>query len=316
MTNATKLAACAAVIALAGCRAGEPEPVRQDTGPPDYKLDIFTGCDSEPKLAAPTVSPPPPNPARHTRIPLRGKAPKAVSILAKTSSGVPPSAPVNADGSFCIDVELVADAQNTVTLTPRSQQGCPGLSTKLTIRHQTPKTGADGGVSKPTNVAKRATVTSDPLPKEGSATNVVDGDDTSYATFQFRDLELGSNCNKAAWVKIDLGKVYTLSKIRIKWAKNAGSDYAKCFAVVTSSKPAPGKPTTTTGGAWTLQKQDKSASSSVQELTIQGDRAQWVALLMYENNSTSWDETFKLAEIEVIGQDPNAVPNPADSCNN
>ncbi|PIE19670.1 MAG: hypothetical protein CSA65_01415 [Proteobacteria bacterium] len=56
------------------------------------------------------------------RQPLRGHAPGAHMLVAKGAMGLSSPVDVGDDGSFCIEVDLMPDAPNQITLTPLRYQ--------------------------------------------------------------------------------------------------------------------------------------------------------------------------------------------------
>jgi len=235
-------------------------------------------------------------------------------ITAKGGAGTAAPEAVGADGKFCVEVRLIEDAQNSITLVPLDARGCPGRSTVVSLRHKTAPS-ADAGVTTITNVAKKSPIaSSEPPDSSGILRNLNDGDTKSWAKFSFWDFDLGSSCDAATWIRIDFGKLYTVSKLKIFWAPGAGSDYATCYTVLLSKKDSPADPNPSSSD-WVVVAQESSAPGGTQTIAINPETAKSAALLMYENASTGLTETFKIAEFEVYGQDPNAVPPPPpDSC--
>jgi hypothetical protein len=306
---------------LAACRTDPPElPKFDKTGHLDtlFVPDWPASCQSAAKLAPPALDLFP-NPTTYVLQAFRGRCPGADMVSAR--AGGVSSAPVKAgtDGSFCIEVQLLADSPNTVVFQGIDPNGCPGQETQISITHRTGTKPADGGILVPTNLAKAADIGSDPKPEQGELSMVVDGDYGSYVKLSCSHTwtPWGDCGGDPVWVRVDLGKVYTITKAKAVWAAAAGNDFAKRFAFLLSSEAGPGDPSTTSG-AWKVVKEESSNGESKETLiALSPEPARWAALLMYEDNSGGLhlSETFQLAELEVWGQDPNAVPPPPpDRC--
>ena len=312
----TLLMATLLVPWLVGCTVDEPVTPKYDVQPvtdivsfPDYPV----GCPNPPTLGAPLINPPPPNPTAYAIQPIRGTCAGAADITAV--GGVATSVGTVSNGSFCIEVKLIQDALNTVILTCRDAGGCPGSPTKIQIRHKTMPT-PDAGISTPINLAKAQPVTSDVKPDEGVLSYIVDGDAKSYVKLSFWDIWDTGQCDACTWVKVDLGKVYKINKLRIKWGPAAGSDYAVCYKILLSPNSAPADPSCKTNADWSTIVDETQGILYTKDITgFTPLSARWASLLMYENGSSGWTEAFHLAEFEVWGTDPNATPPPApDKC--
>jgi hypothetical protein len=301
-----------------GCTA-EPPPtmVYDQGGKPDVyaKPDSPVGCPSPPTLGAPIVEQYP-NPTAYALQPFRGSAPGADLITARGGVGSAAPVKVGSDGKFCIEVTLLPDSPNSVVFSPLDANGCPGRETVVSIMHKS-VAKADAGVSSIINVAKNAPVTSKTSAEEGALGNLVDGDKNSGAKFSFSDWwdPTGAECDENTWIRIDLGKSYTVSKLKVVWGPNVGSDYGQCYALLLSAKASPVDPDPAQASDWTVVKQDSAGDASELIVPLSPQSARWAALVLYENGSTGISETFRVAELEVWGQDPNATPPaPPDRC--
>lgn len=316
----------ALLLALGGCSADDPDKIRLDSG---ERQDILppvpdgpANCQSEDPLTAPILDPGyPPTETPHLSIPLRGIAPMAHTLVAQGPSGASSPVSVSNDGRFCIDVDLLPDIENRITLIPYSEGGCPGKTVQVSVRQIT-STRQDAGPSATVqNVAHNAVVTTGGEGHEfkvGSAALLVDGDTSSYAQISMTDWDVNGSCDAFVWVKLDLGKVYTVTKVLLRWAARAVDEktYATCFAVLLSPKESPVDPSTSHGD-WVTVKDEKEGGAQDATLVFSPERARWAAVLLYEDDAARLlqKEIFDLAEIEVMGQDPDAVPvPPQDSC--
>lgn len=309
-------------LALGGCLASDPPQRVWDGGvaPDSFIMPDATvqSCPTIPVLDAPVVGSYP-NPTGQLSQPLRGRAIGATSIVAQGPLGAGTPSSVSADGSFCVEVPLQPDQPNTVKLVPIDQHGCPGRAATLTLTHKaTPTDSSGSGGATVRNVAQGRPVTTSTSPDEGKRGMINDGDPKSYAKFSFHDWEVSTSCNNGyVWLKLDLGTSYVVSKIKLRYPPQVGGDWAKGYAVLLSSKAAPPKPDTSKIYEWDTVKKTCSASSGTQEISIAPRAARWVAVLLYENDAGSWtfNEAFKIAEVEVWGQDQNATPAPTqDRC--
>jgi hypothetical protein len=315
----TALVAGPVLLLLASCTAKDPQTPKYDTQPPrdlviapDY---VPPGCPNPPTLAPPLLNPAAPAVTSYATQPLRGTCAAPGGNITSSGGVATASAPVGSGGSFCIEVRLIQDALNTLNLTCVDNRGCPGSPKKIQITHKTLST-VDSGISSPVNLARGQPITSLATPDSGRLGYVVDGDTKSQAVFSFWDIELSGKCDRCTWVKVDLGKVYTINKFRIYWGPQAGSNYAICYTLLLSSKAAPANPDCSSNIDWKAVVQETSGVYQSKDITsFAAEGARWAALLMYENASSGLSETFHLAELEVWGQDPNATPpQPPERC--
>ena len=125
----------ALILALGGCSAGEPpykEPtdgpvlIYQDAGPEDLS------CSEQTPLAPPQVVNLPASTDQLMQ-PVRGYAPGAEFILARSGAGESRPVPVGLDGRFCIEVALIPNQENQISLTAISEgAGCRGQEQVVT----------------------------------------------------------------------------------------------------------------------------------------------------------------------------------------
>ncbi|MFH1131560.1 MAG: discoidin domain-containing protein [Pseudomonadota bacterium] len=304
-------------VLATGCRAEPPPPnyldgtIQDQYVSPDFPQD----CPSPPLLQAPILDQHP-NSTSYALQPFRGTAQGASFISAKSSAGAAAPQTVGSDGKFCIEVRLIEDAQNTVTFTPLDARGCPGQTVQVSIFHKTVPNQDAGATSEPFNVALNAPISANPAAGNGtSAEKVVDGDQFTWASFSFTEIDLSGKCDKYGWLQVDLGKTYTISKFIIRWPPTVGTNYARCYTILLSNSTAPGDPDPTNGYDWIVAKEETVGNAQTQTITIPPESARIAALLYFENGSSGWIETFHVAEFEVWGQDPDVVPPPPpDRC--
>lgn len=312
------LASLFSIISILGCHAAEPPDTFHDQGIPDVAVtpDLPNGCENVTPLAAPTVSTYP-NPTNNALQAFRGTAPGATLITAKSSAGEASPQSVDSLGNFCIETRLIEDAPNTVTFIALDSNGCPGDKKVVSINHV--KLADDAGVSSaPANVALQQPITSDNAIDQSDLQTINDGDDSSWTEISFWDFDITSTCDKFSWVRIDLGKIYTVSAAKIRWDSSATGQYATCYTVLLSASASPSAPDPTSTD-WTVAFQTQSATNGEQNIAITPKSARFAALLLYENAQTDLDlqESFYLAEFEVWGQDPDITPPPPpDRCSN
>ncbi len=306
----------AMALATATCTVDEPETPKYDfkvvsdmVPVPDYP----PGCPKVSPLMAPKLDQYP-NPTAYGKQPFRGVCPKAATVTATGGAGTA-TATVGSKGKFCIEVTLILDAPNTVKFQCLDGQGCPGPATTISLKHKSaPK--SDAGITVPINLAKNQPITAQPAPKSGSAKSIVDGKAGSFASFEFwdRDIIGSGTCDNCAWIKVDLGKTYTVSEFKISW--HSQKNYATCYTILTSSSAAPASPLCEKANVgWKVHKQEKVGDYKPQVIKINPVAARWAALLLYENESSGMYEHLDIDEFEVWGQDPDATPTPpADKC--
>ncbi len=304
-------------ILSAGCKLTEPGDVGFDTGQSrDGKspVDKDISCDGTAALSAPKPSPTPPAQYAYKILPIRGSAVGASHVGAEATSGSSKLTSVGSSGMFCIEVDLVKGT-NSIKLYGLNKNGCQGKMSQPYAVTYTPIASPDAGSVKPANQAKGKPISSNSTLKSGSLSNVNDGSATTQATFSFSDIEITTTCNQCAWVKIDLGKAYTLTQFRIKWGANAGTDYGKWFTILTAKSTPAKNPDCSTNAGWTVTHNQKAGGPNPKPIIVQPVAARYAVLQMCENNGTGTSETFKLAEFEAWGVDLGATTPPLpDRC--
>jgi hypothetical protein len=280
-------------------------------------LDFPSGCTPITTLRSPTLDTFP-NPTTYASQAFRGNALGASMVLARV--GAYATQPVKVEpgtGRFCLEVTLLPDSSNSVTFTPLDNNGCPGHDTIITITHKT-ALHHDSGITTPVNVALKQPITSlDPPDSGGILQNLNDGDENTFVVFSFYDWYMTETCDKFSWIRIDLGKVYTVSKLKVRWAPSAGDEYAQCYTVMLSGQDTVGDPDPSPGNGWVIPSNGAVTNGVAgdQTIVITPQSARWAALLLYEDGASGLREVFQVAEVEVWGQDPNAVPPPPpDRC--
>lgn len=318
------LPALLGVSILASCTAETPPTVRFDTI--TDRKDLFPptpdgppSCPDPPVLPAPVVNANTPTLTAQLRQPIRGSAPGAAQIIATTAIGNSKPALVDGSGSFCIEVDLVPDSPNQIVLTAMTSNSCFGPPTQLSITHRSAPKADAGGPTTPQNLALAAVVTSKDAPKTGSLGALADGDPSSWAQFEMWDPEVSEDCaNRYTWVRFDFGKAYTVSRFKLRWGPLATSEktYGKCVTLLLSAKTSPVDPDPKSPD-WIVAKLLTDGDDQAQDLTVNPQSARWGAVLLHENGASNilGYETFDVSEIEIWGQDPNAVPPPPpDTC--
>ena len=295
-----------------GCTAGDPPRKNQDSGIDIATLDMPPGCTGAPLLPAPVIDN---HPAVTNQLsqPFRGRAQGATSVVVSAADISSPASVDPNTGRFCIEANLFPDAVNTVRFFPRTADGCLGNTRDTTITHETSM--VDGGVGPQVlNLAKNQLVTSSTAPDEGELIDVVDEDPNTHVRLDFWDIIDTGACDAYAWIKIDLGKVYTVSRVEIAWKPNVSSTYATCYGLLTSVADAPLPPDTSLS-IWTEPvEMEDSGDNSLQKIVFNAQPVRHIAVLLYENGGTGFEENFDIGDIAVFGFDPNLGGRTGDSC--
>lgn len=312
----------AATIGAAGCAADAPGGAAWDAGTADagvMRPDLPGRCSATASLPAPTVNPIA-GPTQHAVQPFRGVALGASMIVAKGGAGTSAPVRVSTDGKFCLEVQLIEDAPNSVVFTALDAQGCPGPSTTITVQHQTSRGKSDSGVvptsTEPTNIALNAPVKISQTPDDGGdPATLTDGDPKKGIKVTFWDVEANGACNNFVWVRLDFGKSFTVSKIRLRYPDDVGNDFAKCFSVLVARSANAGDPDPKNTKDWIVAHEEKNGTKEGKFVSFNPESAQAAAVLLYENDSPGLQETIRLGDIEIFGSDPNVVPAAApDRC--
>ena len=309
------------LLLVAGCTAEDPGTVQLDQFVKQDRYfipDNPTRCSDASVPAAPRLNVYP-NPTPYALQPFRGQCPGAAWVSARVGTSTANPTRVSSNGSFCIEVQLIPDAPNVVQFQCLDKNGCGSAELSASILHKS-KVSADAGISQMTNLAKGQTVTVNASAisiKSGTANLITDGNVQTSVKVEFWDPELSTTCNKCAWFKIDLGKTYTISKLRVKWGPSAGSSYGVCYNMILSNITSPTGPDCATNSDWKTVVQESTGIANPKEHIISPVQARHAALLVYEDGGGDilGYEKFDIAEFEVWGQDPNATPPPpANRC--
>ena len=328
------------MIAMTSCQAQPLDIRRLDLGIPDAlpHPDVIrsTGCPSRPTMDPPQVTQPT-STTPFVEYALRGQAPGAAQIGAVSPVGNSELRPVSSNGSFCVSVPLAPNTENPITVTAYDNNGCASQVSQITVTHAGQAgTYTSGGGSQRRDVAERAglEVGVDDSPgwplDEGNKDAFNDGDDQTWAELSFRDIEppdifQETECDfasdKYAWVRVDFPRSYLVSEVRVRWARNAPTEYATCYAVVLSNAPGSELPAPDANG-WTSVVLQGQGTGQDARHDFQPTVARSAALLLYEDAVGIWSlsapwEFFRLAEFEVIGETPDTSPQPLpDRCTN
>ena len=309
---------------LCACEAQAPEPGAYDLGVHTdlwVQPDGTVSCEERALLAAPTMDLHP-EPTLTALQPFRGVAPGAFQVTASLGDTTFRPVSVAQNGRFCLEAQLISDAVNSVTFTPWDENACPGESTTITITHKSGDAPTGGGITTPQNLALERPGNAKHL-KAGQHADAVDGNPKTTVEFKFKDREWWPwQWDDYGWMSVDLGKEYTVTQIRLLYAPDVGSNYAKYYRIYLSAEPAPSD--ATPGGAgWESVREVSNGNADTQKISIAPTKAHWVGVRFYEDSKdtpiVNWftknDEKFRLGELEVIGQDHNAKPPlPHDSC--
>ncbi|MBW2734151.1 MAG: hypothetical protein JRH20_17315, partial [Deltaproteobacteria bacterium] len=236
-----------------GCKAEDPPHVINDRGIPEDlqppTLDTHAGCEGVPLLPAPVIDGGNVFVATQLSQPIRGLSAQAVRIVAHSSIGNSKVSLVGSGGRFCVEVDLIADSQNSIILTPYSDLGCAGNSTTISVQHHS--TAIDAGPPHaPQNVALKALITAEPLSELGPLSSVNDGEETTWARFSFADPNpWGDDCDNYAQILLDLKKTYVLTRFEIHWGPETGVEgadgethWGEVYSILVSAAESPVAP--------------------------------------------------------------------------
>lgn len=338
LRGATKLRylVCMLVVGSFSVAACTAEPPRSRVQPEEHRGAPVgpVNCAEQPQIPAPTITFIPTS-TNQTLQPIRGVAPGAGTISARSGGGDAAPAFVSGDGNFCIEAPLIPNQPTSVTLTPISKDGCPGQEKTITLNHSS--TGADpvqpteGTTPAPpptapaasgnVNLAVGSPVDAAWKPDEGIELRyVVDGDPHTSVPLSFIDRDIPNPfggaqphgaCNRGVWIRINLTKLSIVNGFKLHWGPNAGPKCAVCYTLLLSAALVPGEPAVDSPD-WVIAESRSGEACINQEISIQPVQAQWAAVILYEDNQRGIWETFDVGEIEVLGRDPNVYV-PIDS---
>ena len=220
-------------------------------------------------------------------------------------------------GQFCLDVKLTPGAVNKLEV--RAQDAVRGTSDATIVEVEQSPCTPDSETPKPeapksVNVAVGQPVTTRDKPKKNQPGFATDGDNSSYVEVGGSDGTFGWNDWKG-WVMVDLGKLYELSKIvvRFKDRDGSGDKYATKYKVLVSSMSDPGNPDLD-NGKWIEvgSTGDGDGGTDTWNLSQTQPIARYVALWLQQDGKPHWkenigipfvgkkyDEIFDVSEIEV-----------------
>ena len=278
--------------------------------------DQRIACDGTSAPAAPVPSPTPPSQYAHKILPIRGTATGAGMVGAKATTGQATPATVGSTGKFCIEVDL-AVGDNDIQLYSLGKSGCQGrMSPSYKVRY-TPVSAPDMGIAKPTNLAKGKNIISNTAPNSGSNSYAIDGSLSSVVRYEFSDIEISETCDQCAWIRVDLGKAYVVSKFRVRWAQGETTEFARWFKILTAKSTPAKNPDCKVNAGWVNTHEETSGIAVPKDITVQPVTTRYAVLQMCENAGGDWmgRENFKLAEFEVWGVDSGATTPPKpDRC--
>lgn len=289
------------VCSPAGFCVSEPVPPAAEAGPrrdrgTAPRLDSRRPGESGlPDAPPPNCSSVPPQPSvtsypQTTSFPkaaVKGIAPGAVKVQV-TGAAAPQSAPV-AGGIFCIEVSLFPGI-NHLQLVSVDGKGCSSSPVFIDIQ-----LAAEG----PVNIAHGLLASTKRQPDAGLVSYLSDGQLSTVARFSFWDTT--SACDEREHIWYDLGSLRSIDQVNVRYPKKGNfKSYMVCWDLLISGQVSPADPDPKHPD-WTLVQGSTSDTYADVTIKLGGTQARHVALLMYEDASTSYQETFELAEVEVWG---------------
>ena len=201
----TPTAAILASLLFAACTAdpGGPEVGDVDAGGPDIPGEVELSVAGVPPTTV------------YSSIPISGSGPSGGELLYDSPAGGHASTRLGADGSFCIDVDLIPGTQNKIKFEAVDQEGNYSAATVVEVRQEgEPPAPVEPTTPDPTyvNIAKDSSGFEMNLSVvEGTPEVLVDGDKSNFATFRhpFSRVE--------GWMSIELSDGQApIQEIRIK----------------------------------------------------------------------------------------------------
>ncbi len=310
---------------VVGCGSEMIDPPSWTEGdrPPGYPPtdDEAPSAPSKTAAATPVLDPVDPV-ACSDRLALRGVASPGASVFVE--GGAQASEIVSAHpqtGRFCVDVALKPGQLNRITI--RAHDEHHGLSepagvqvTQAECPGREPAGQPTEPAEAPVNVAIGAEISSKDAPKEHQLTDIVDGDDSTWAEIQGGGTWAWSNYD--GWVSLKLAALTEISKIVIRWTERDGDGnrYGTKFKVRISVVAEPGEPTDDNPLWQDVAEEDSGAGGEdLFDLAVKRLMVRHVALRLLQDargnvaentcihvpfvSSGCYDERFRISELQV-----------------
>lgn len=306
-SSPARLALCLGLMTIiSACGLPEERPPyidKKDKGVPTH--------DGAPPLEKPTL-----NRLKSTvcvdTIPLQGTAQPGVDVII-SGGQLGSSVYVVADlrsGQFCKDVPLKKNELNIFEARViDSEQGTSEPATAQTTHEDTCEDNPDDPDPEPKNIALGLIPKSSKAPKLHKASNLTDGDPTTYTVYE--DYDWG---NYSVWLTFGLEQVTPLEQVVIHWRdyQGSGTDFGTNYKVLVSTFSDPGDPqpeaSSGTEDKWTTVGDVSNGDGcrggtcgmDVFELAQLELQVRHVALWLIYDDDTGFAETFAIGEIEIF----------------
>lgn len=294
---------------LWGCGMGDDGP-SFDKNDAAVRFDISTPNKTVPK---PTIDSPGTSACTDT-IPLQGWAQPKTTVLVTGGASDTSTDPDGVSGRFCVDVSLRKNTVNTLKV--YAHDPVLGVSEPASVQISHTKCGDDvkdppKDPPKSKNVALGVKPTASKAAEAGNEGFLTDGDVTTVTQYAGGGPWIAADI----WVMIKLDKLIEVKKVVVKWKNQAGgteTDYAKDYKVLLATG-TPGDPDLK-NGLWTIMREITAGDGGIDthDFSSQKPLAQYVALWLRYDGSSSWSETFSIADIEVwdVPQTTPVTPGP------
>lgn len=319
MTRSAIALCCAFALLCTACGAEEIGPgwvdPQQGTGGSQQGADDPTlGGGTDPGAAGETmrvtVDPLGSTTTCHETVAIQGTATPGSDVYALGGSSTSDIIAAHPEtGRFCIDVPLRRNDINQIEVWAKHAELGPAEPAAITVTQDDGAAGCGGAAAstgtssepKLTNIAEGAPVTSKHGPKDGSNARVTDGDSKSWASWGGGDW-WNPTSNYDGWVKVSLDNIVEVEKVIIRWRdrKGSGSNYATKYRFLYTAMSTDGFDEHS--GQWVMPQNGdvKSGDGGEDTFLLKGEPLREVAVRMLQDGGTSYNETFAIAEIQII----------------
>jgi len=333
-----QLASLFAVVSVAGCGslpdpaspAGDPAQKKDCTPLTDYTFRCDAGqtppsadCVDEGNglfSCVPKDAPPPDAPALNTlpasygyaTIPVRGTATPGDTVFVEGGKA-PVATDAGTDGAFCLDVELTADASQTLKVFVQDSRGETSDPAQATV-HYDPSLAETQNQQQPlVELAAGLVVKSDTAPSEGALSALTDDDPATSVVVKVQAV---------LWV--DLGAEYDLESIEIDFPAtkaNGDGSFATQYQILAAASDTPVIPPDYQDASWTMvydiYEDCGAACGNLPASYWEGGnelfnlpnplRARFVAFNLIQNDMMFYDDT-RMSGIKITGRSTEPLP--------
>lgn len=258
----------------------------------------------------------------YATVKVSGQGPAYGSLLVDTPIDGEMSRSLPADGTFCLDIELRPNENNTITLGSIDEMGNYSQVHSLEVlREGTPPDGDDG--DRPpvlSNVAEGATEfdVGGSVRDGGDISTVTDGDEIDH-------VRVRNSSGDDDYLSIRLTRKLPIVAVRFLSGRHPDGDCrAKGYDIYAHSDAVPSQGNPEDGGGWQKLEEVRNAGEEQVSDDLGGYEAAWISFYFKDGGCRPGTlgfldpHSYRIREIEVMGERPEDDPtaNEGQTCLN